>query len=550
VIVHEYRTGNWIGLVTTDSVALLHPDLGLAAARDLWRLASGGSRLATWVEHLAERGIRTLPAFAMVEARPDGIGVLVRGDLTVECGDERLTGAGYATWREAVLSGDRFAITAGESPQPSGEAEAGGPDELWLPLGAGVALVSALRSATETGTADLRAGLKVAEPSGTGERDEDDLELTLMQAPALAAAIGGGSGGAEPSAAPERPDGADALEVTRAPDEEPAPVPADEQPDVDHAPGEGSDDAAQPGRATAVAEQTEPPAGPVLGSEPDTFPLPQGPVGENPAPEDATAEEDDHTILAPGGPGTGGSAGPAGNATTPGTNGAGSPAAEPETGIISEVPWARREDAAEPAAPNTQVPAAPGSVPTEGSATPVPGSAPTGQTPLPAWDDGDHDGETVLPGELAALRDQAAGQEHPAGTDGAEPPATDAGAPGLTTGRLELLMSNGERVVMSQPLLLGRAPESARFHGNEVPRLVTVTNPERDISATHVEVRPAGDHAVVTDMNSTNGTIVFLPGRPAFRLHPGSGVPVPPGGVIEIGTGVTVTVMAASEGGS
>jgi resuscitation-promoting factor RpfA len=50
---------------------------------------------------------------------------------------------------------------------------------------------------------------------------------------------------------------------------------------------------------------------------------------------------------------------------------------------------------------------------------------------------------------------------------------------------------------------------------------------------------------VVTDMNSTNGTVLVLPGQPSFRLHPGTGVPVPPGGVIELGTGVSVTVVHA-----
>lgn len=69
-----------------------------------------------------------------------------------------------------------------------------------------------------------------------------------------------------------------------------------------------------------------------------------------------------------------------------------------------------------------------------------------------------------------------------------------------------------------------------------------MANPERDISATHVEVRPAGGHVVVTDMNSTNGTVLHLPDQPPVRLQPGSGVPVGAGAVIELGVGVTVTV--------
>ncbi|MCM3659619.1 FHA domain-containing protein [Georgenia satyanarayanai] len=107
---------------------------------------------------------------------------------------------------------------------------------------------------------------------------------------------------------------------------------------------------------------------------------------------------------------------------------------------------------------------------------------------------------------------------------------------------LELVLSTGPRIELDRPVLLGRAPEAARFAGTEVPRLVSVSNPERDISSTHAEIRPAGGHVVVTDLSSTNGTVVHRPDQPPVRLQPGTGVPVGAGAVIELGTGVTVTV--------
>ena len=73
---------------------------------------------------------------------------------------------------------------------------------------------------------------------------------------------------------------------------------------------------------------------------------------------------------------------------------------------------------------------------------------------------------------------------------------------------LSLSVSTGAEVPLDRPVLIGRAPESARFSAGVQPRLVTVPSPEQDISRTHVEVRAEGSSAVVTDLNSTNGTTV------------------------------------------
>src|SRR5699024_10254439 len=68
-------------------------------------------------------------------------------------------------------------------------------------------------------------------------------------------------------------------------------------------------------------------------------------------------------------------------------------------------------------------------------------------------------------------------------------------------------------------------------------------SPQQDISRTHVEIKPEGDHVVVTDLRSTNGTIVTLPGAEARRLHPGEAIPVGAGAVIDLGDGVTADVQ-------
>ena len=100
-------------------------------------------------------------------------------------------------------------------------------------------------------------------------------------------------------------------------------------------------------------------------------------------------------------------------------------------------------------------------------------------------------------------------------------------APSVTRPVAKLMVSNGETVDVDRVVLIGRAPEARRFTSTEQPRLVTVPSPMHEISSTHVEVRPGSgaDHgsAVVTDMGSTNGTVLVQPG-----LRPRSSSPASP----------------------
>jgi hypothetical protein len=109
-----------------------------------------------------------------------------------------------------------------------------------------------------------------------------------------------------------------------------------------------------------------------------------------------------------------------------------------------------------------------------------------------------------------------------------------------------LTFSTGDVVEVDQVVLVGRAPEASRIAATVPPRLVTVPSPHQEISATHLELRPgSGDHdgvAVVTDLGSTNGTVVRRPGLPSEDLRPGVPVPVAPGTVIDLGDGVTILV--------
>lgn len=142
---------------------------------------------------------------------------------------------------------------------------------------------------------------------------------------------------------------------------------------------------------------------------------------------------------------------------------------------------------------------------------------------------GDHDGHTVIVTDLAALRARRkAAKAGPA----MQPPAPV----------YYLDLSTGGREVLDQPLVIGRAPSATRVPGGKMPRLVSMNTPNQDISRTHAEVNAEGGTVVVTDLHSSNGTSIVLPGKAAQKLRPGEPATVIVGTVIDLGDGATLTL--------
>ena len=121
-------------------------------------------------------------------------------------------------------------------------------------------------------------------------------------------------------------------------------------------------------------------------------------------------------------------------------------------------------------------------------------------------------------------------------------------APDVTVPVARLVISNGDVIQVDRAIVIGRAPEARRFNDTEQPTLVTVPSPHLEISSTHIEVRPGtgADHgtAVVTDLGSTNGTVLVQPGLGPEDLSPGVGVQLIPGALIDLGDGVTIQVTS------
>lgn len=194
-----------------------------------------------------------------------------------------------------------------------------------------------------------------------------------------------------------------------------------------------------------------------------------------------------------------------------------------------------------PPAPMPRVPAAPPAPPVL-PAPPAPEAQAPATQPVPvgASSHDDHDGLTILSGELAAIREQLPAWA--ADWSGQDPVPGPFAVPTGARRHPHLVLSTGLDVELDRTVLLGRAPQVARVTNRELPRLVTVPSPEQDISRTHAEVRTEGDDVLVTDLHSTNGVHVTRQGEGARRLHPGEPTVVVPGEVVDLGDGVTFTV--------
>ncbi len=142
---------------------------------------------------------------------------------------------------------------------------------------------------------------------------------------------------------------------------------------------------------------------------------------------------------------------------------------------------------------------------------------------------GDHDGMTIMSGDLAKLRARG----HAVG-------ASEASAPPAPP-RFVLAVSNGTTEEVTGTVLFGRSPSVAKVSSGQVPRLVSITG-DQDISRNHAQFALEGDTVVVTDLHSRNGTSIVLPGHAPQILRPGEPTPIIVGTVVDLGGGTTMTL--------
>lgn len=108
--------------------------------------------------------------------------------------------------------------------------------------------------------------------------------------------------------------------------------------------------------------------------------------------------------------------------------------------------------------------------------------------------------------------------------------------------RFQLRHINGTKHLLTMPLILGRLP-AAPLRGSESVNFVVLASPEGLVSSTHARVEVLGDVVVVTDLRSTNGTRVIIPGQPTVLLAPGDSMALDVGAIIDLGDGNRLEVL-------
>ncbi len=498
-----YTPGDWVVLAGPTSVVVLQPaGAGWSSLiKTLWEQVVASASLVELAEKLAANRIDSMPSFGAFFWTEEGMRSLVRGDVKVvdlATSSVVANGEGIQTWTESDLAGvNRVRI---ELPAIDGGTERGSA-ALELPL-----VVGAVRAATILLDASAKAQLSspqpMPEPQAAGVPDLPEPEV----APSAVAA-------AEPEAAE--------VEVAEL-----------EQPEEQAV--EGAAEAAEPedeGAATEAMTNPFPDEEPDL-VEPDQQPV-EVPVEDSTEDDPALEAEDEPVAMAE----------------------------EAYAEVGQEQPLGEQPVAAAVAAPAPPVTAPPvtatppmdpallDSIEHGDTQLMMPATPIAATEPLPApeeeFEDNEPTAEMSQDSMVMAVVCQY-GHSSPQNATVCRVcgnPIAPQGPRLVVRPPLAVLRaSNGESMQVDRAVLVGRAPSASRSTAR-APRLLTVPSPGHDISRNHVEVTPDGWQVVVTDLQSTNGTVLMRPGSgDRQQLPPNEPVAVPLGSVMELGDGVSVLI--------
>lgn len=509
-----YTSGKWLALSGPTSLVIMPaPPAEMSEfATNLWRGTLQTRTPDALFEFVHEVGIGSLSDFAAFFWDKAGLHGLFRGAVQLLDVDGELVAEGNdaVTWHEELLDQDQT-YTIQLAPIEG--------DQVRLPLVVGAALVS---SVTLTTAKDQLIRLPDAESMGVLEkipvlgvrRRKRPVEKPAPAAPAPGATPSPEAptpvAEAQPSAAP-----ADAMSLDA--DTQTLPQPPSPQPAA--APSIAAAAAGVPSQELdAEPEQPAEPSEP----DPDEQPLQQpaasliGDSPAEPAPPTGSEQPEEPELPEPPQP-------------SPAQEQFDEPASPPPLSRPSAPP-----PMSAPSAPQSQV-SPPGS---RQAPVVVPGN----------FGEVDDDPGTVFSTDLAATHKPPAAQATPDPQVMAVPCRNGHANPrGASSCRLcsepvdssnprlirrpvlaAVISNQGDGADLVSGVVVGRSPDSARGpHGSYLMRVGSSGN---DISRNHILITPNEWNIVLTDLHSTNGTLVRPPGEPEFELRDGRSV------TVEIGT--------------
>lgn len=554
----SYTPGKWLALSgPTSLVIMMAPPASVSQlVVDLWEGTLRTRTPDALFTFISEAGISSMPHFGAFFWDAKGLHGITRGSIQVvdADGEVALEGSGSITWTEQQLDVEE---TYSIQLEPT-EGEV-----ATLPFVVGAALVS---SVTLTTAKDQLLRFPDAESTGV-----------LEKIPVL-------------GLRPRQRRAARGLEVLPGQAEQPQPQPQRSAVEVEPADGEGA--VPEPMRSPSgyIPAQTE-----MMATE--DFPLPPTPltVVPSPAPSEAQPDtelrdpaaeapqpEEPQELQQPEQPEPSEQpeqsqsdldadtdaeieAMPFDPATLDEIPSASSPlsAPEPPAPVQALAPQAPAGPPAhlpftQPTPPPTPTPGAPM---TAASASPVPGSERNDPVVVPGtFGDVEDDAGTIFSTGIAATHKPAApqmdsdpqvlavpcvqGHANPAGAQACRlcSAPVDSSNPRLV--RRPVLAgvntNHGDFADIVTAVIVGRSPDPAQ--GPAGSHLMRVPSPGNDISRSHLLVTTREWNVVITDLHSTNGTMVRPVGEPEFELRDGRSVQVEIGTILDLGDGVSLRI--------
>ncbi|MFK8024706.1 MAG: FHA domain-containing protein [Ilumatobacter sp.] len=497
-----FTPGEHVGLVSRRTVGIVARDNPSTRAR-LWALVSSDAPLDDVLDDLSSTGLKALPDFGLAQVEGSAVRVVARGEVIVSAehsdgSTHDIDPAGVRTWIEELVD-DVVAVSISFA-----DADAGPDADGDFAVLAGSVPACALRR----------------------RFDVEDSHAAAAEADGWAGAVGAVQA---PTAMPEDTGPDDAVDALEA-DAESSGVADDVTELVDEA------------IEAAVAPASEPPSHavpdvdlqmPEDDDEPDGLDT-DAPPDVAPSVEwfdDADGDDGDRPVIPPQ---------PDADPVAAADSAADRPPPDAAPAAVQPAPPV----VAQPAPP--VVPAAPPSGPGTGAPPPatVPpsttpsGPPPPGAVPGPPPTDAtvaEPDPPAPMPASsVSALFD-----------DAAETTAVAPAGLGRSAATAVLVFSNGERVAVDRPVLIGRNPKASGVDG-VLPHIMKFDGPGQGLSRTHAEVRVEDGVLIVEDLNSTNGTEVEIPGQPRARLAGGVPVAIGPGALIDFGDDLHLTVESGT----